>query len=222
MYMFTQCSRQLGFFPPTLMFRAQIKGKYSLALYTVHFPIYVKSFLQEIRFSALIVPRSSRQAQETRSESFLQCVPCLCPNPLWLEWQFGRCQALEPSLSIDVHEGPGQTVWPAFLSTSPLGAGGGERQNYKKCPHRRLYLGRTSVCLQDGVSWGKAATNTWWQGGHLTVLLRTWVCIVGGVLIARGGAWSSKEPMTLQATLRILSFKGEAQRATPNVQSAVM
>lgn len=142
MYMFTQCSRQLGFFPPTLMFRAQIKGKYSLALYTVHFPIYVKSFLQEIRFSALIVPRSSRQAQETRSESFLQCVPCLCPNPLWLEWQFGRCQALEPSLSIDVHEGPGQTVWPAFLSTSPLGAGGGGRDK------------TTRNVLTEGCTWG--------------------------------------------------------------------
>lgn len=60
------------------MFRAQIKGKYSLAPYTVHFPIYVKSFLQEIRFSALIIPRSSRQAQETRSQSHFYNA-CLVP-----------------------------------------------------------------------------------------------------------------------------------------------
>lgn len=45
MYMFTQCSRQLGFFfSSTRMFQAQIKGKYSLAPYIVHFPISVKLF----------------------------------------------------------------------------------------------------------------------------------------------------------------------------------
>lgn len=62
MYMFTQCSRQLGDFPPTLMFQAQIKGKYSPVRYRVHFPIYAELFLQKTRFSALAVPRSSRQA----------------------------------------------------------------------------------------------------------------------------------------------------------------
>lgn len=62
MYMFTQCSRQLGYFPLPLMLEAQIKGKYSLLPYRVTFPIDTKLFLQKTRFSALPVPRSSRQA----------------------------------------------------------------------------------------------------------------------------------------------------------------
>lgn len=36
----------------------------------------------------------------------------------WLEWQLGRCEAFDPSVSIDVHEGLGRPVW-ARSSFSP-------------------------------------------------------------------------------------------------------
>lgn len=58
MYMFTQCSRQLGSFPPTLMFQAQITGKRSCVPYRVRFPVDTELFLQETSFAALPAPRS--------------------------------------------------------------------------------------------------------------------------------------------------------------------
>lgn len=175
MYMFTQCSRQLGSFPPTLMFQAQIKGKCSPVPYRAHIPFTQSCSCRRRGFLPPLHLGVEGTLHKLDHRVISTMLALSHPNPPWLEWQLGRCQALDLSVSIDVHERLGRRGGLALLSLPAL-----ETRRQEALPQRR---DRRAVSVPTG--WHRDPAKEGQVAGRRLGTITEWMLVgfgnAGGV-----------------------------------------
>lgn len=224
MYMFTQCSRQLGSFPPTLMFQAQIKGKCSPVPYRAQIPFTQSCSCRRRGFVPPLHLGVEGTLHKLDQSHFHNARLVSSKSPLaWVTaWQmpgirfisFNRCSWETRSVGW---AGPAftpcpgdQTVRSASTKEGPEGSQCAHWMAQRLCQERpgcwaeAWHKHRMNACWGRGVGAGGMDSRSWWLG-HMAPKPGQWCSVADW---GHGRIAGSK-------------LRGKVQRTAPKIWSNV-